>query len=147
MTLDVQPRKTRFSDQMTIKCDPETKKAILEFARQSGTSLCQIYDGLTKAFLHGVSVKKDLAVQSPTINLSIERSVLRARRHSVSDSPIDIDSYNNFYSFDGSAGGQWLHREGALNENNHAVGCECSWCKPFRPLATLRGKPRSFGHG
>jgi len=71
----------RFTDRLNIRCDPETKKAIIEFSENTGISICQLYDALTKAFLHGCQLQRDLGTQSPTINLTIERQVQRVRRY------------------------------------------------------------------
>ena len=72
---------SRFTDRLNIRCDPETKAAIIEFSEQTGMSICQIYDALTKAFLHGCQIQRDLGTRSPTINLTIERRVKRVRRY------------------------------------------------------------------
>lgn len=132
-TLHTQTRKTRFSDRITINCDPETKKAILAFSAQTGLSLCQLYDALTKAFLHGVSVQKDLGVQSPTINLSIERVVKRVRRYGVEGVeggervPKDVGGLANCFV---CPPGIWVYREEeVLNSQGHAAGCECLLCR------------------
>jgi hypothetical protein len=79
-TTNVDKRKTRFSDKLTVRCDPESKKAFLGFCKETGLSECQILDSLIKAMLHGVTLQKPLVDKSPTINLSIERVVARPRR-------------------------------------------------------------------
>jgi predicted DNA-binding protein len=111
----------RFTDKLTVRCDPETKKALKEFSKQSGITSCQIIHALLTAYLWGMREKSQYVDKSPTINLTIERSVLRARRHSVSD----IEGYN-FYQ---GKNGLWLHQDGELNSNGHVVGCECLLCR------------------
>lgn len=125
-------RKTRFTDRLNVKCDPETKEAILTFSRQSGLSLCQIYDALTRAFLHGVKAQKDLGAQSPTINLTIERMVQRPRRYAretfVDEGVALVDFYDDEMT-------EWLRvsvDEYGVNPHGHGIGCACLICKPRR---------------
>ena len=79
-TLDVQ-RKTRFTDRMTVKMEPEVKRLLKEFSRRTGIISCQIIHALLTGYLTAMSDKIKLDVQSPTINLTIERQVQRVRRY------------------------------------------------------------------
>jgi hypothetical protein len=130
ITLDAQG-KTRFTDRITLRCDPETKKAILAFVRQNGLSLCQICDALIKAFLYGIQFQKELGVQSPTINLTIDRVVSKPRRlvyeHSEQDEGLDFYDRNM---------GDWtkVPKERGINENGHGLGCGCSMCRNAKSL-------------
>lgn len=79
-TLDVKP-KTRFTDRVTLRIDPETKKLLSGFKSKTGMTECQLIHALLTAYFYGVGNKLDLDVKSPTINLTIERVVQRVRRY------------------------------------------------------------------
>jgi hypothetical protein len=114
--------RTRFSDKLTVRADPETKKEFLRFCDQTGFSECQLVDMLIRALFCKVNIDKLLVDKSPTINLTVERQVMRVRRYGRTVS----DEKWNFY--DGRLG-SWLHVDGELNNNGHGVGCQCSVCR------------------
>ena len=78
--LDAQKR-TRFTERVTLRMDPETKKLLNTFKAKSGITTCQLIHALLTAYFYGVGDKLDLDVKSPTINLTIERRVKRIRRY------------------------------------------------------------------
>jgi len=128
-TLDVR-EKTRFTDRITLRIDPEVKKLLLSFSKQTGVTSCQIVHALLTAYFVGVGEKINLDVKSPTINLTIERVVARARRFAyegvgVGGGPM-VDKYV------GRDLGVWtrVSVDEGVNPHGHAVGCECRVCMP-----------------
>jgi len=78
---NVDVEKTRFLEKLTVRCDPQTKKALKEFSRQTGITECQIIHALLTGYFTGLSDRWKVVDKSPTINLTIERSVERVRRY------------------------------------------------------------------
>ena len=80
MTIGVKKR-SRFTERLTVRMDPATKKMLKTFTAKSGITQCQLIHALLSAYFYGVGDKLDLDVKSPTINLTIERAVQRVRRY------------------------------------------------------------------
>jgi len=69
--------RTRFS----VRCKPEIKEALFEFAKANGLSQCHIFETLATGYLVGMQQKINWVRQSPTIELTVVRDVKRVRRY------------------------------------------------------------------
>lgn len=76
----------KFTDVVSIRCDPRSKKALNEFCRANGLSLCYVWDTLVWGYLTGLAQKISDVYKSPTINVEVVREVKRVRRYVRDDS-------------------------------------------------------------
>jgi hypothetical protein len=124
LTLD-EPRKT-----VGFKCNKKLWDAFVCYSVANYGSVCHLLEPVIYAILTAkVNLSKTMKTENSPIvieNFTVERVVKRVRRAYTEYKGVREANYFKAQS------GVWLHFDGEVNSNGHAVGCQCTLCDPSR---------------